>query len=443
MKKIFVAAEFDPFHNGHKYLLDKIKAAYPGCATVSAMSGACTQRGGFAIFQKNIRAAVAAMNGLDLCVQLPFVYAAQGAEMFAAGAVYNAAACGCEVICFGAGCDDITRFEYAAELLDRPGTAALLTKYVKNNMPYPAARIAALSSVSGTDFSFLSEPNDILALEYVRAIRKTGANISARAFYRAPAEDDAAYAKVNNDASASPVLSASALRAMLAELRHGNNITADRATAIKAKITALMPTEAYDSAAGTENAVFRLPVNRIENYAPVFAAQLITRGSEPLRAAAGADPSAAKRLCDNAPLLSTGLDEYMRACLTKCLTAARIRRSLINYTLGYTDEELAYYRSHAPGYIRVLSLGENGAAVIRGIKQQNEAVKVLTRLTESAKLSAREKRAVELDIKAQALYDIFMRENAADMKYTPFVAAKSGREAGSDIKGRERNGNSE
>ena len=186
MKCFGVAAEFNPFHDGHAYLIDKVKEMTGSRCCIAAMSGDFTQRGEPAVFDKWERAAKAVEQGADLVVEIPQVYACSSAEFFARGAVSVLAGLGiCDFIAFGSECGDIEVLKSMAKCINEHegeinSTAESL---LKEGVSYPKAREQAVKALM-PDKTITPGPNDILAIEYLRqdlgnmvpvTVKRTGA----------------------------------------------------------------------------------------------------------------------------------------------------------------------------------------------------------------------------------------------------------------------------
>lgn len=183
MKAGAIIAEYNPFHNGHKYQLETFRKKQNLDYIIVLMSGNFTQRGEPAWMPKHLRAKAALLGGADLVLELPVCYATGSASIFAEGAIAHLNALNCvDFLCFGCETDTdesihLQKLENAAGILiDEPAVFKnLLSEASKKGAAYPAAREYALSHF--IDTSLLSEPNNILALEYITALKKTGSSI--------------------------------------------------------------------------------------------------------------------------------------------------------------------------------------------------------------------------------------------------------------------------
>ncbi len=238
MKIIGIIAEYNPFHNGHVCQIDKIKRDLGADCVVVAMSGDFVQRGEPALVDKYARARMALSCGADLVVELPVVWAASSAENFAMAGVTLFEKMGCvDGICFGAESNDLTLLTAIADILaDEPEDYKhVLAAELKAGKNFPSARAAALKACLGsvdTD-GILTSPNNILALEYLKAIRRRHSSLAAYPIKRegagyhdtkiaASSEPGAAVSGMDDvsytpGAAALPTASASGIRNFLAK----------------------------------------------------------------------------------------------------------------------------------------------------------------------------------------------------------------------------------
>ena len=169
MRKAAVICEFNPFHNGHKFLLEKIKQEYAD-SIVCIMSGNFVQRGDIAITDKYARTQAALEHGADMVAELPTVYAAAPAHVFADNGARLAKALGCEMLCFGTE-DPLTNLKRVSDACRSPQTQQRVAEEMKAGSYYPKALSDALG---GQDAQIIKKPNNILALEYLTACERYG-----------------------------------------------------------------------------------------------------------------------------------------------------------------------------------------------------------------------------------------------------------------------------
>jgi len=166
LKVTGIICEYNPLHNGHKKQIDHIRST--GSAVVCLMSGSFVQRGAPAIFDKSLRAKAAILGGADLVLELPVTYALSSAEGFAAGGVRILSGF-CDELSFGAETGTAQSLMQTAEMLLSPEFSHALRAQLDSGLSFPAARQAAMEAL-GADASLLENPNDILAVEYCKAI---------------------------------------------------------------------------------------------------------------------------------------------------------------------------------------------------------------------------------------------------------------------------------
>lgn len=191
MKTVGIIAEFNPFHNGHKYLIEKAKEETNADRVIVIMSGNFTQQGNIAVIDKFKRAEIATNYGVDLVIELPTIYAVSSAETFAKGAIdildkLNIV----DYLAFGTEAASLIMLQsIASKILDNEN---LLSEKIKENLKsgitYALARDKALKEILTTsEYAEISSPNNILAIEYLKELLKIKSNIVPVAIKRANA----------------------------------------------------------------------------------------------------------------------------------------------------------------------------------------------------------------------------------------------------------------
>ncbi len=174
MIKVGVIAEYNPFHNGHVYHLSKVKQMFPDACLILILIGNFTQRGEISVINKWDKTKIALNYGYDLVVELPFLFSCQSAGYYAKGAIDILNYLKCDYLVFGSESNDVTMLEEVVNLTDDDNYENLVKKYVDKGVNYPLACSLALKEISGIT---INKPNDVLALEYVRCIKKTKSKI--------------------------------------------------------------------------------------------------------------------------------------------------------------------------------------------------------------------------------------------------------------------------
>ena len=328
MKISGIIAEFNPFHGGHGYLISK--AREKSDAVISVMSGNFVQRGDCAVFPKFKRARDCVARGIDLCIELPCVYALSSAQNFATGAVSILNALNCvDYLFFGSEIGDLSALLTIADALENPTEdfKAALSRALKEGLPYPAAVEAAVSTQCGSA-DVLSSPNNTLAVEYLRALKFYSSAISPVTIKR----EGAGY---NSTSLNERYPSASALRAAVlkGESLKSLNITCEG-----------KPTF-------------------IKDFDIICAARLKTISKEELCLLPDCNEEIAVRL-KKASKHNT-FDEIVQSTVCKSYTESRIRRILCNMMVANTFKAFP-----EPTYIRPLAFNKTGAEVIKQIKEK-------------------------------------------------------------------------
>ena len=194
MKTVAIVAEYNPFHNGHKYHLEESKRLSGAEYAVAVMSGNFVQRGEPAIFNKLVRAEAAVRSGLDLVFELPVRFSTASAQDFAYASVEMINSLGiADYISFGAETEDIETLKKIAGCLTNETASfkSALNDYLKAGNSFPKARSLTLAQELGEDYAtIMSTPNNILAIEYLSALTKLDSNIKPIAVKRIGAEHD-------------------------------------------------------------------------------------------------------------------------------------------------------------------------------------------------------------------------------------------------------------
>lgn len=210
MKTAAIIAEYDPFHYGHKYLIDQTRKA--GATHILAvMSGSFTQRGGVAVFDKFTRAKTALENGVDLVIELPARYSLTSAAGFARGAVDIINTLGCvDMLAFGSESGDIAALKEASGAIEYTLHSDEFDKFIRSGLSYPAALQKALLMFYTDDVAeVIASPNNTLAIEYLNALDSCGSKIEPFTVQR--------YGAAHDSDEPGEFLSGSAIRKLIAE----------------------------------------------------------------------------------------------------------------------------------------------------------------------------------------------------------------------------------
>ena len=330
MKIVGILCEYNPLHLGHAKQISMIRKNSPGeTAVVCLMSGSFVQRGHPAIFDKMLRARAALEAGADLVLELPVQYALSSAEGFAAGAV-SILGSFCHEMSFGAEHPDREALMQTASALLSPDFPAHLRKFLDAGLSFPAARAKALSDM-GTDNTLLTSPNDILAVEYCKAILAQNSPMIPAPIHRAGSYHDAEADPENP--------SATALRAMI---ENGKSFRP------------YVPTDRFEGA----------PVHTLKLGEKAMLARLRTMTDAEFEALPYGSEGLWRKLMHECRRQNS-LEDILTAVKSKRYTRTRLDRMVLCAFLGLTREDLA---SPAP-YTRVLAFTKRGQQVLHIAKQ--------------------------------------------------------------------------
>lgn len=333
MKTVGIICEYNPFHLGHAKQIRMIRDQYGSdCGIVCLMSGNFVQRGMPAIFDKSLRARAALLAGADLILELPVTYSLSSAEGFASGGVKILSGF-CDELCFGTETGTKEALQSAAKtLLSNEFSIALRTRLV-TGISFPAARQMALADL-GADASLLSNPNDILAVEYCKAIITQNSNMKPFPIIRQGNYHDTAADPENP--------SATAVRELIVSKYDWKSCIPETAHAV------------FDSAS----------VHTLSCGERAILAKLRTMTDAEFEALPFGSEGLWRRLMHACREYAT-LEEILTAVKTKRYTRTRLDRMVMCAFLGITREMLA---SPAP-YSRVLGFNDTGRSILKSARE--------------------------------------------------------------------------
>ena len=369
MKAVGLVTEYNPFHNGHLYHLNKAMELTGADISVAVMSGDFVQRGELAVLDKYTRASMALNSGVNLVVELPVNYAVSSAESFAAGALKVLDYIKADSIAFGSESGNIERLSKLAHILcDNEDTLYKeISKYTANGISYAAARQKVVEKLTDKDTAaMLTSSNNILALEYLKAIIKNNYAIKP---YTIKRQGDS----YNDTDIRSEYASATALRgnlkadniskyipvkAGLILSSNTNYIYPDDITeALFTRLLDILFASSYDKNVFIENVMKYPDVNKeIAGRLYKSAMDMITRT---VPHGAGSK--------DNEAFSFGSLCEHIK---TKEVPLSRIKRALVRITLGLDKKHMEKYANEP--YIRVLGFDKKGQEYLSHIRKTVE-----------------------------------------------------------------------
>lgn len=397
MKTVGIISEYNPFHNGHRYHIEAAKKACNADHVICIMSGSFVQRGEPAIFNKWSRARMAVMNGADLVVELPVVYACQPAEIFAFGAVNILNGMGIiDHICFGSELGDTEVLHTLARLLhEEPEDFSIMLKaQLGKGVSYPRAVSAALSSyLDGENGAvvadILGNPNNVLGIEYIKALKTLGSSIEPIAVKRV--------ASGHNDIGISgSIASATAVRREIMEC------------GVSEKVRLSMPADCV-SIAEDDIRKGRQPLY-LNDFSDLLLYRLRILEDDKLSQYLNSREGIENRL-RRFSLNAASCDELIESCKTKRYTRTFIQRLLCHMLLDIKKSDIAAFKAPGcPAYIRVLAFNENGTRLIREIKARS-AYPVVTKVADFSSPDERISKMFDYDIMATNIYNLGYSSN--------------------------------
>lgn len=369
MKAVGLVTEYNPFHNGHLYHLNKAMELTGADISVAVMSGDFVQRGEPAVLDKYVRASMALNSGVNLVVELPVNYAVSSAESFAAGALKVLNYIKADSIAFGSESGDIEKLSRLAHILcDNEDTLYNeISKYTANGISYAAARQKTVENLTDKKTAaMLTSSNNILAVEYLKAIIKNNYAIKP---YTVQRQGDA----YNDTDIRSDYASATALRgnlkadniskyipvkAGLILSSNTNYIYPDDITeALFTRLLDILFASSYDKNVFIENVMKYPDVNKeIAGRLYKSAMDMITR-----TVPQGAESK------DNGVFSFGSLCEHIK---TKEVPLSRIKRALVRITLGLDKKHMEKYANEP--YVRVLGFDKKGQEYLSYIRKTVE-----------------------------------------------------------------------
>ncbi len=463
MRVVGIIAEYDPFHNGHAYHLKKAVEMTGAQAAVAVISGSFTQRGSAAFYDKGARTAAALAAGADLVLELPHIYACNAGAEFAYGAMAVLEGTGVVTdLIFGSECGDISLLKEAAEISaagrseeygvsdtgreigrgdggagqgtgreagggilekeegtetenrgegkDQEGRKFLLSreiqKRIRAGLSYPAAFGQAVSEVWGSAAgNVFQNPNDVLGIGYLSALKNLGSKIEPHCIARTGAghrERRTGDADIQTKfAGSGSIASGTALRKLIRE--KGIGAAAD-----------YLPEEVLRIFQGSS------PFPGDENLYPFLRYRLLTAEESRLREIYSVTEGIENRM-KAAALVSDSYPEYMRAVKTRRYTWAQIQRMNLHVLMDFTQEQ--YRRLRGVSYARVLGFSAEGSKLLRRMRKEGSA-EIISNLSGISNLKPRTEEALRIEMKASNLRNLFLKRSLSEFSERKFVPLK-------------------
>lgn len=366
-KTVAIICEYNPFHNGHKYQIDKIRERFEDATIICIMSGNVTQRGEFAFLDKYTRAKAAVLSGANAVFELPFPFSASNSEIFAKAGVKIANDLGTDYLCFGSESGNLEYLEDIASIIESNEFELEIKKALKNKSEsYLALKEQVLQKLGK---SLPKSPNDMLAIEYIRAIKKIGSKMLPYFIKR----EGNGY----NELDISDMMSATAIRNEFYKNKELLSIPKDAKDVFENEIS---NGKYLDKNKANEflyfNTLKSIP-NEIDNAfdAPVGSGYFITE------------------LAKNC----LGTESFFEGLSSKTYTYSRLRRIIMYNLMGVKEIK------ENIGYVTLLATDKIGREFIKSGKK-NRSIKIITKQSDTKNLKKNDMELYRLSKKADELF---------------------------------------
>ena len=424
MKVTAIIAEYNPFHNGHRYLIGEAKRRTGADFILVVMSGDFVQRGTPALYHKYLRTHMALLGGADVVIELPCLYATSSAEFFAQGAVTLLHKLGMvDYLCFGSELGELSLLSTIASLLvsEPERFQSALQQKLKEGLTFPAARSAALSQLK-TGFplpskeeliALLSSPNNILGIEYCKALAALPSDITPVTVKRL----GSSYHDNTLPSENQLFSSASALRSILESSRKEQE---------PVSVKEQFPKSVYELL--IRNGQFADTIT-CQDFSEMLHYKLLTEQEQGFEHYLDCSKELSNKICRTLPEYD-GFASFCSKLKTRELTYVRVSRCLLHILLGITTPEsyLTSFsnRSLALPYARLLGFRKGAQEVLSAMKKSSP-IPILSKLADApALLSAEGQRMLKQDILASEIYEAAavskkQREPLNEIRQSPII----------------------
>ena len=427
MKTVGIIAEYNPFHRGHAYHLQKAKELADADYTVVVLSGDFVQRGGPAIVDKYLRAEMALRSGADLVLELPISYATGSAEAFAQGAVSVLEAVGCvDALCFGSEAGGLSALLSYARLFEEepPAYRELLREALRQGLSFPAARSRAAEEYRNLterilpccaddadcrrSASLLEEPNNILGVEYCRALIRRSSSIRPLTLPRR----SSGYHDLSLDTE---MASASAIRQAVFQAYEAYKTGSSGEAEAAKEVGSLLPASLENQLPPASRRLLAAalasygPV-RLNDFSSILSYRLLTLSRKELSSFQDVGEELAARM-ENCRFQFTTAEAFADLLKTRQLTHTRVTRALCHILLGLTQADLDARKAAGwPVYLRALGFRESARPLLAEIKKRSACPLLVKAADASSVLPPEQLALFEQDVSAAHVYEA-VKEN--------------------------------
>lgn len=410
MRVLGLVTEYNPFHFGHKHHLDYSKKALNSTHTVIVMSSSFVQRGEPAFLDKWTRAKMAIDNGVDLVIELPFVYAVQSAELFALGALKILDSLRIvDYISFGSEVGNIEELEKISEILleEGPVFKETLSKNLKKGLSFSVSRSKAIQEAYKDSFkeedksieNILKQSNNILGIEYLKAIKNLKSTI--KPFTMKRLGDDYKDRTINDIASATGIRNAF--------FQDGIN-----------SMKGLLPQSSYEYLMDFYNKYGTF--NSLDRYYDIINYLLITKSLDELKDIFDMENGLENRMI-RINQETSNIHDFIQGVSTKRYPKTRIQRILMHLLLGLNKNEIRKIYQNSNNYIRILASNKKGLEIIRLIKDSSN-LNIINKFSDYKYLNEPDINTIlKYEENATDLFFLGMSSNEYNMDYfnSPYI----------------------
>jgi predicted nucleotidyltransferase len=381
MKAVGIIVEYNPFHNGHSYHLQAAKEAAKADIVIAVMSGNFLQRGEPALVSKWSRTKMALQEGVDIVIELPYQFASQKAETFANGAISILDSIGCQALCFGSENGDISSFLETVDFIDvnQDKYDESIKSFIQTGVSYPKALSLSFQAMSSTNnLVDLSKPNNILGIQYIKALKQQKSLVKPLTVKRKNADYHDEHFATETIASATSIRKA---------LFSPNSEQSSINQYVPAVTSQLL--REYHEHFGT--------FHEWENYWMFLKFRILQSSPEELRNIYEVEEGLENRILTVA-LESNCFRGFMEKLKTKRYTWTRLQRMCIHILTNTKKTDMAMTTEKA-SYLRLLGMTSSGKEYLNKNKSHISLPLI-------SKLSAFKQKEILLDIKATQIYSL-------------------------------------
>lgn len=367
MKSVGIICEYNPFHNGHIYHINKVKELFPNHIIILVLSGNFTQRGDVSLINKWKKTEIA-LNYVDLVIELPFVFASQSADLFARGAIDILKALNVDAIIFGSESNDVKKLEELALITKTKEYNNLVKMYLDDGFNYPTSLSKSLFEICGKT---IDSSNDLLGFSYVKELVDT--NIKPITIKR-----------TNNYLDkdlAGKITSATSIREAL---KNGTDVEK------------YVPSTCYN---------YLNNVKFLDDYFDLIKYRIVSDDISKYQTVDEGIENRLKKVINEV----NGIDELINKVKTKRYTYNRIKRMLVHILTGFTKDEAKNIKTE---YIRVLGFNKKGQNYLKAIKKEC-SIPIITKFEKNNDL-------LNIEARVSNIYNLIKKDdNLSEHEHTP------------------------